>query len=504
MPFLTTVDPTGKSIFVGGAAEDINNLPDPELLGQSIVEKTLGSRQLREVGGYLVGVGSMQAGSLVFEAITLTAQEYRESVEADGGVIEDIQLVNEAILAVDATAEIVGNIINTFQVGGVNAFQLMYDGLGYFAGGKLSWEYDDIEDEFQVLVDGEIVARTGTLFDLSVEGTLTLLAGAELIGGTTVVDRPEVLFNRDGVFLRQNAGAGILPQLDITAAYIKSGDFGAGFDRGVEITNGTIRLGDFTTPAVTITGFGTNPGITLNETGRVNWNGGFLARAGLTLNYNEYGVDRGSGVNWFNGSTFISAFFTDESEGEVTAQYVVDSETGRHMFGVGSSDPDQRFQVLKELVRVGDSQILNSEELVLRGFTESTSASTGALRSSGGIASALNMWAGKQLNAGETLHLRGVQTFSNTGGTINATVSYVRIDDQVPIGFSYTLPSATGTGKVLIIKDVAGFAGSLPHTINRAGGNTIDDATSISLNTDYGRIILLDGASGRWDVLTKE
>lgn len=198
MPFLATVDPTGKPIFVGGAAEDVNNLDTPVLLGQSIVEKTLDSRQLREIGGYLVGGTSLRAGSLVFEAITLAAQQYREAVESDGGVVEDPKAVDDALFSINPEEERVGNIINTFQVGGMNAFQLLYNGLGYFAGGKLSWDYDISEDEFTVAVDGNIVARTGSLFNLGVEGTLTLNATGELIGGSEVFGRNELLVNRDG------------------------------------------------------------------------------------------------------------------------------------------------------------------------------------------------------------------------------------------------------------------------------------------------------------------
>jgi hypothetical protein len=144
------------------------------------------------------------------------------------------------------------------------------------------------------------------------------------------------------------------------------------------------------------------------------------------------------------------------------------------------------------------------DNLIVDGATDSTNVATGALRTSGGLGVAKNVWAGKQLNAGETFHLRGVQTFDDDFGTIASNVSYVRINDTSPSGFTYTLPSATGSGKLLTIKDVAGDAGSAPHTFNRAGSDTIDNDLSISLNTDFGRIILIDGASGRWDVLTKE
>jgi hypothetical protein len=149
-------------------------------------------------------------------------------------------------------------------------------------------------------------------------------------------------------------------------------------------------------------------------------------------------------------------------------------------------------------------RIRSSELIESTSTTDSTNVATGALRTSGGLGVAKNVWAGKQLNAGETFHLRGVQTFDDDFGTIASNVSYVRINDTSPSGFTYTLPSATGSGKLLTIKDVAGDAGSAPHTFNRAGSDTIDNDLSISLNTDFGRIILIDGASGRWDVLTKE
>jgi hypothetical protein len=52
---------------------------------------------------------------------------------------------------------------------------------------------------------------------------------------------------------------------------------------------------------------------------------------------------------------------------------------------------------------------------------------------------------------------------------------------------------------LLTFKDATGSAGAASFTIQRAGTDTIDGATSVSLNTNFGTVKLIDGASGKWD-----
>jgi hypothetical protein len=194
MPFLVQISPTGKPIFIGGAAEDINEQPDPELLGEKIVDRTINSRQIASIAGYATGTGTMRAGSLVLEAILLSVQQYREELQAvePKAQIYDVDQMDENLSVLFPGDERVGNIINEFKVDGVNSYQLLYDGTGWFAGGKISWTY--VGDEAQLVVDGEIIARTGILENLSVEGTLLMDTGGVITNLSN-----DFIIDKDGI-----------------------------------------------------------------------------------------------------------------------------------------------------------------------------------------------------------------------------------------------------------------------------------------------------------------
>lgn len=66
-------------------------------------------------------------------------------------------------------------------------------------------------------------------------------------------------------------------------------------------------------------------------------------------------------------------------------------------------------------------------------------------------------------------------------------------------GITITLPAATGTGQLLLIKKIDSGAGAV--TVDRAGTDTIDGETSFSLDTQYDLLFIQDGASGRWDII---
>lgn len=85
---------------------------------------------------------------------------------------------------------------------------------------------------------------------------------------------------------------------------------------------------------------------------------------------------------------------------------------------------------------------------------------------------------------------------------------YSMTSDDVVIladaGTTINLPAAT-TGRVVVIKDRQGTAGSNAITINRNSANTIDGSnTSFSLNANYGAVILVaaSGASNaKWHTI---
>jgi hypothetical protein len=97
------------------------------------------------------------------------------------------------------------------------------------------------------------------------------------------------------------------------------------------------------------------------------------------------------------------------------------------------------------------------------------------------------------------------QTTIDTGTdfpyTVDADDFYIRIEDGGTIGGTITLPTATGTGRVLVIKDTTGSAGSASFTVQRSGSDTIDGATSTSINTNFQTIRLIDAVSGKWELI---
>lgn len=87
---------------------------------------------------------------------------------------------------------------------------------------------------------------------------------------------------------------------------------------------------------------------------------------------------------------------------------------------------------------------------------------------------------------------------TGSSGSISANVSIFGVTGSG--ARSITLPSAATmkAGGVLIIQDEAGNAGSGTITINRAGSDTINGATSVTITTNYGRRTLYSNGIGAW------
>lgn len=85
-----------------------------------------------------------------------------------------------------------------------------------------------------------------------------------------------------------------------------------------------------------------------------------------------------------------------------------------------------------------------------------------------------------------------------------ATDTPTNVDQIVEVNragaVTITLP-ACSAGRNLLIVDISGAASSNNITINRAGADTINGATSQTINTDYGFYWLHGGASTNWIVI---
>lgn len=97
---------------------------------------------------------------------------------------------------------------------------------------------------------------------------------------------------------------------------------------------------------------GTNGAISNNtSTPAVTFN-----REGINMVYQPYTTDLGSGIKWNQSTTLKGVIWNDESEGDNTLNYLVTDATGRHLFGAGTSDPDERFEINANFVRTGSAQ----------------------------------------------------------------------------------------------------------------------------------------------------
>jgi hypothetical protein len=90
---------------------------------------------------------------------------------------------------------------------------------------------------------------------------------------------------------------------------------------------------------------------------------------------------------------------------------------------------------------------------------------------------------------------------ANTIISAAGTVSYYDVDTTSSVTF--TLPAANGVsaGRFYEIKDTTGSAGTNNIVINRAGADTIDGATSFTINLNYGAVRLVSDGTSKWAVI---
>jgi hypothetical protein len=90
---------------------------------------------------------------------------------------------------------------------------------------------------------------------------------------------------------------------------------------------------------------------------------------------------------------------------------------------------------------------------------------------------------------------------SNTVISAASTTSYYDVDTTSSVTF--TLPAANGVaaGRFYEFKDTTGSAAANNIVINRAGSDTIDGATSVTVNTNYQSIALVSDGTSKWSLL---
>lgn len=91
----------------------------------------------------------------------------------------------------------------------------------------------------------------------------------------------------------------------------------------------------------------------------------------------------------------------------------------------------------------------------------------------------------------------------STSGDADATIptgSTYHGVTALTAGRTLTLPPADdyAEGMALVIQDESGDAGTHDITIQRAGTNTVNGGTSVTISTDHGRKVLYRRGAGTW------
>jgi hypothetical protein len=131
--------------------------------------------------------------------------------------------------------------------------------------------------------------------------------------------------------------------------------------------------------------------------------------------------------------------------------------------------------------------------------TPSTSPTTGAFTVAGGV--------GIQ---GSTA-MGGAQ-YVNYGSTVTSNYAVSATDFIIPVNTStassnvvVTLPSVTSAtrGRLIIIKDIGGATSQLNKAIviQASGGNTIDGAASVTIDTEYFALTLVSNGATNWSII---
>lgn len=139
-----------------------------------------------------------------------------------------------------------------------------------------------------------------------------------------------------------------------------------------------------------------------------------------------------------------------------------------------------------------------------------------AVDTSGNVTSGGNITAGGILQASSYVYVPnsyvkalGLQLrYNNQSANYTATANdYLINATGGSSGITITLPSSTGSGQIIIIKKIDSGAGAITITPN--GTNVIDNATSVSLATQFYSITLMDVTSSSftatygWTVLAE-
>ena len=91
------------------------------------------------------------------------------------------------------------------------------------------------------------------------------------------------------------------------------------------------------------------------------------------------------------------------------------------------------------------------------------------------------------------------ETSADAAATITKNQSYHGVT-ALTASRTLTLPAASDLedGHIIYVQDESGAAGTYNVVIQRAGSDTVNGGTSVSITSNYGRAVLIKRGSGAW------
>lgn len=80
------------------------------------------------------------------------------------------------------------------------------------------------------------------------------------------------------------------------------------------------------------------------------------------------------------------------------------------------------------------------------------------------------------------------------------TFVFIRVNTSSARSITLPLCSSVSSGRIYIIKDVTGTAYTNNITVNRAGSDLIDTATSLVINSDFGSAMIIGDGTSTWNI----
>jgi hypothetical protein len=126
----------------------------------------------------------------------------------------------------------------------------------------------------------------------------------------------------------------------------------------------------------------------------------------------------------------------------------------------------------------------------------------GDLYYNNGSGTAVKVTSGSNVNVPANANLAYAYLAVSSNHVILANDQYTFFDTDTTSARTFTLPAANSVaaGTYYIFKDKSGSAFSNNITVNRAGSDTIDGATSAVVNVNYGSLILIGNGTNAWRV----